>query len=380
MKTVNANNRITIGKVNQKSVNAFLGFLRKNAPKLLALTTRPDWGYSGARKVYTVNKMTLIELHSAIKTALDDKKIYINGSRAIKNICEHVLNTAYYCEATAQRKPQKAKAVKPLAERLSDYKVKKVETAFYDCNYRYFDLVVKLRANTEQPSIQQYESWDNSYYSKSWHSAFGGKKVTTTYLGVTDDWFNLKRQGLAICDGLLNLQATKHDQRGVIEIYRAKWLTQKRGYDIVATDGYIATNAQRTVFYHADTPEKAENGFKRKIKVHFQTTSQNQKEAKVFADMFFKNFDELPDELKALKITKKDASDSGLCKAGVKNFLSKIDIEYDNVNKVSLKALHRLLGEKFNWKPTFYDESHLKILLTHVFSKKLGEIDLKLYL
>jgi hypothetical protein len=88
-------------------------------------------------------------------------------------------------------------------------------------------------------------------------------------------------RGLAVLDGLL----TTHAAPAVryldgIEVYRASWVRQGRGYDLVAESGLIAFHRGSGTAYHlrGDDTVKAVSGLKRKMKA--QAIPSEEREAK----------------------------------------------------------------------------------------------------
>lgn len=87
---------------------------------------------------------------------------------------------------------------------------------------------------------------------------------------VPADWrVRVLRRGLANLSGLFTLDAQPLEvptPQGVT-VYRATWAAQGRGYDVTTHRGYIAHGHDE--HYHADTPEAALAGLRRKLKAHF---------------------------------------------------------------------------------------------------------------
>lgn len=99
----------------------------------------------------------------------------------------------------------------------------------------------------------------------------------------------VERRGIAVLDGMLTLDASPLDcdttQEAGVHLYAATWARQGRGYSVETERGYIARADGYS--YHAETPQKALEGLRRKrSSVPRGTPSNIDGLAKKYGDVF----------------------------------------------------------------------------------------------
>jgi hypothetical protein len=78
----------------------------------------------------------------------------------------------------------------------------------------------------------------------------------------------VQARGIAVLDGMLTTHAELVRDIDGVEVYRASWVRQGRGYDLMAESGHIAYHRASGTTYHlkGSDPAKAAAGLKRKLK------------------------------------------------------------------------------------------------------------------
>jgi len=85
---------------------------------------------------------------------------------------------------------------------------------------------------------------------------------------VPSDWLDtVNERGLAVVDGLLTLSAALVADTAGIEVYRAVWVIQGRGYDLKRRGGHIARHTASGMTYHSlhADPARARTALRRKL-------------------------------------------------------------------------------------------------------------------
>lgn len=104
-------------------------------------------------------------------------------------------------------------------------------------------------------------NWDTYGGSfKGWRANEDHHKVT-----IPTHWMTrVLRRGIANLSGLLTLDAVAVGSGSPdIELYRATWARQGRGYAVITERGFIALSGNYN--FHAETAERALNGIRRKL-------------------------------------------------------------------------------------------------------------------
>lgn len=105
---------------------------------------------------------------------------------------------------------------------------------------------------TPSYSVSMEKNWDvykGAY--KGWAANADHHFVT-----VPTDWLStVRNRGLAIVDGMMTLSASPASEIDGIEVYKAVWARQGRGYDVVTAAGFIARSGKAVA--HGKTSEEA---------------------------------------------------------------------------------------------------------------------------
>jgi hypothetical protein len=157
------------------------------------------------------------------------------------------------------------KAVKPLAERLTDHKVGKVADAFEGTGFRHSRAWEgDLRVGFGAPDARQTtcEGWID--YKRDGHRR--GIVGETVELTVPRDW-GTRVNPLDVTSGLLPLDAEQLPTDGPVEVYRAVWCRQGIGVSLVVEHGFIARHTPSGLVYHSThaDPAAAVRGLKRQV-------------------------------------------------------------------------------------------------------------------
>jgi hypothetical protein len=138
-------------------------------------------------------------------------------------------------------------------------------------NYRGYDLSdvrVSFGSRLEMPGISSRTSTKWVSGRRGYGHVTDGQTISAT---IQTGWGRkVYDAGLSELDGLVTLSAELRRTEGEISIYRAYWVRQGRGYDLVAEGGYIATMVDsdgRRHSYHSTVSEAgALVGLRRKRK------------------------------------------------------------------------------------------------------------------
>lgn len=96
---------------------------------------------------------------------------------------------------------------------------------------------------------------------KNWNvykGAYKGWAATSDdhFVTVPTDWLTtVHKRGLAVVGGMMTLSATPVSDTDGIEVYKAVWARQGRGYEVVTVAGYIARSGKAVA--HGKTSEEA---------------------------------------------------------------------------------------------------------------------------
>lgn len=122
---------------------------------------------------------------------------------------------------------------------------------------------VALTDDPAKVGIDQTQETDWNLYRGSYKG--WAATVTNTTITIPTDWrIRVQRQGLAVVDGMMTLDAGRIEgaPEGV-DLFAATWGEQGRGYTVTVQRGYIAR--QGATAYHGATPDKALAGLRRKL-------------------------------------------------------------------------------------------------------------------
>ena len=282
-----------------------------------------------------------------IKACTGRKKV-INGSKSIAAAWEA---TSSLSEMIRGRRRQKQKRIvhnqtiyksinrghktafwnTSIDSRLKNHKKREFDKVFARATYR-VDAASTVRISIndgDTTTHQQSEYLDWNYYSKS--TKYPKKLVSNTFFVARNYKQTVIKEGIAIVDGLMTLNAKKMVCKADCDLYQADWLEQGRGYDIHTVSGFIAKSGP--VAYHADTAKKAVAGLQRKLKakglvIKFE---HGLKSPIVKA---------LVDQYADRKITKADAKKAGACVSGTRSWCSKIGVDYDSQDSMTVREVY----------------------------------------
>ena len=134
---------------------------------------------------------------------------------------------------------------------------------------------------------------------------------------VSHHWrVRVARRGLAVCGGLLTLDAAPMDGAPAgVNLYYATWIARDRGNSAHTVRGYIARSGDLT--YHADSPEGALVGLRRKVR-----------NAQFDARLAVAPLDDLIAGHEARRVSLADAYATGACDPGIRAWCARVGIDY----------------------------------------------------
>lgn len=312
----------------------------------------------------------------------------INGSKSIVAALEATLEVAelihearrnkrkrkYASRSTIFSKESKAKygvwRRGPVEYRLKEYKKTKYAGLFADTLERFeenynWDVAPQVKVvvgvNSEsaagayeskllrgEMSFQQSEGLDWDYYSKNCRYP---KKLVTNIFSFSKHYIeNIISKNLDILDGMLTLSAIQLECKGACELYEARWLRQRRGYQITEEEGFIAVKDDFS--FHAETAQSAVKGLARKINnTELVGAFKNGMDSAAVARLIQKHGD--------TTVTKKDAIKAGACVSGTKNWCAKVGIDYDGRSSCTVAEIY----EAWKLRP----RPEIKLILTQSF-------------
>lgn len=109
-----------------------------------------------------------------------------------------------------------------------------------------------------EPGVRVYAVTNWEKYSKAWHRSHGPATDHTTTITVRPDWrARVLDVGLAVCDGMLTLDAEPVAAPAGYTAWLATWAEQGRGYDARAVRGVIVRAEGRDArTAHVDAPQR----------------------------------------------------------------------------------------------------------------------------
>lgn len=172
---------------------------------------------------------------------------------------------------------------------------------------------------TSDPAEVSYkvelDSNHNTYRGK-----YKGYSATEDHHTITvpADWrVRVERRNLAVVDGLFTLDAAPLEgaPEGV-ELFAAVWAAQARGYAVSVARGFIARAGD--VHHHADTPEKALAGLRRKVAG-----------AAWVATVKHARIDSLVSQNQTVSVRISDARAMGACEYGIRSWCNAVGLRYE---------------------------------------------------
>lgn len=151
--------------------------------------------------------------------------------------------------------------------------------------------------------------------------------ATDTYITVPPQWrTRVMRRGLAICDGIMTLDAHQIDATGC-ELYSAVWVRKTTGKTVITESGYIARIGGTT--YHAATIDGALSGVVKKAK-------QKQLDAK----LSISDLQKLINQCSDVPVYLSDAVRVGACDPGIRHWCSRVGIDLAAEKNITLQRMY----------------------------------------
>lgn len=165
---------------------------------------------------------------------------------------------------------------------------------------------------------------------KGWRANEDHHRIT-----VPRDWrVRVLKRGLAEVDGLMTLTAQLMTSPSNVELYRATWAGQGRGYSVNVSSGYIARFDGFT--FHGKTPEEALKGVQRKARTAKQV-AKNEDLVEALHESTAAFVARLQ-EYAHLNVSLSDAYKTGACEFGVRSWCTDVGIDIE-LGKVPLGRL-----------------------------------------
>lgn len=184
------------------------------------------------------------EAHAAIRATRDDALAAIKagskGAPAARSAIEAEYQAAISAAAPAVPDGERAvlDADRALDRALAE--LKPVLDAVRDACAESVLRAGKVRVRIGHPRAEHHASTTWEKYSKAWHRSHGPATVHETELRVPAEWCErVQARGLAVCDGLLTLDAEPAEAPAGYEAFRACWVENGRGYDVAEKHGFI---------------------------------------------------------------------------------------------------------------------------------------------
>lgn len=214
--------------------------------------------------------------------------------------------------------------------------------------YRTYRETTSVRFGEPAVSVQTTTKW------VSGRRGFG--KVTdsqTTDLRVPETWIDdVHGRGLDYLDGLLTLSAELVEVCDGIEVYRATWVRQGRGYDLTRERGMIARHVASGTTYHSTAsdsrgmfcPRKAIAGLRRKMTAQgvpaevraARSREAAERRASRRAAQLGRLLERVArwdlDDIRDVVVTRADSIRAGNCEPGTDQFIDRVfpDRSYDS--------------------------------------------------
>lgn len=196
--------------------------------------------------------------------------------------------------------------------------------------YRVYDSAISVVVGTPDVRVRTTTKW------VSGRGGFG--RVTdsqVTHFQVPETWLeDVNARDLDSVDGMLTLSADLVSDSDGIEVYRATWVRQGRGYELHAESGHLARHTTSATTYHSanSDPAKAVSGLRRKLKA--QAIPQEVRDARKAANAqaraarIARQFARLAERLakwdladiEGVRVTYQDSRSAGNCKEGTLEF------------------------------------------------------------
>ncbi len=311
----------------------------------------------GRKRIFNGKKWSITKLVDYI---LDTQKTIDSARELKRNMCFRVNKWGHVDHFTLGTKNQFYKSIRKFYEphgqprkdifftvddlrsRMDKYIEKEVTGLLYN-NYRMnshgLELICPNGKSTGGLKVRSEDDWD--YYSKRSLSS----KVWT-YFELTlgpQWWLNVKKAGLAICDGMLTVSASLQSEGlgDIPRIYKASWLVQSAGYNYRLAFGYIGVldTPSGQLYYHSEVnPRKAYLGVLRKDKKSIACTTASELLSKLLKTEGQQLID-LCKPLQSLTCTVHDARLTGSCESGIESWCNTAGLPYRRLSAPFLDVL-----------------------------------------